>query len=741
MHPSEVRQTALGRRDAAAAAAIAILTFLVFLPALDCGFITLDDQAYVTKNRHVINGLTLDGVRWAFTSYMPFYWHPLTWLSLQLDASLWWPKPRGFLLTNVLLHAANAALLFLALRALTGCYWRSAAVATFFALHPLRVESVAWVTERKDVLSAFFGLLALWGYAVFAKRMSARLFFAVVGAYALSLMAKPMLVTFPVLLLILDWWPLGRLSSLRAAWKVLLEKLPFAALAAASCAITLKGDRDVGIWRGLEGLSLSGRIENATVSYGFYLYKTFWPADLAIFYPHPLLAYNKTDHLPVVAVAAAALVLSAVTCVVIALRKRAPYLLAGWLWYLVAVLPVIGLVQSGAQAHANRFSYIPQLGILWAIVWGVADLAGQRVRAVLAAGAVLAVALALASWHQLSYWHDPVTLWKHSVATTGPNPIALQNLAECVADDEAIAYLKQSIQIDPDGADAGVSADAHIRLGYLYIRAGRLDDAIHEEMEAMRVNPKMEGSYCNLGIIALQRHQYDQAAEYFRQQLACRDSAQGHSNLGAALKYMGNLAEAEAELREAIRLDPDLSSAHSNLGGLLQRVGKLDEAAGEEENAIQLAPDLYEAHYQLGTIEMDRARYARAAECFRTALRLRPESVDALGGLGTALAQVGRLDEALGAMTEVVRRRPQDGPARFNLGKVLEERRELDSAATQYEAATRLAPGFAQAWYDLGRIRARQGKQAEAIASFEQAVARDSRSELYRKALEDARRQ
>jgi tetratricopeptide (TPR) repeat protein len=741
MRPSGVRYEPLCRRDAVAAAALAGITVLVFLRALDCGFINFDDTSYVTANKHVTAGLSVDGARWAFTAFTPFYWHPLTWLSLQLDASLWWPKAAGFLLTNVLLHAANAGLLFLALRSLTGAYWRSIMVALLFAVHPLRVESVAWVTERKDVLSGCFGLLALCAYPAYARRPTVRNYLAVATAFALSLMAKPMLVTMPCLLLALDWWPLDRLRQAgRIAWLPLLEKLPLLALAGASCVVTLQAHKEEGPWPGLKDLHLAGRVENATVNYAVYLYKTVWPADLAIYYPHPLMGYNKVDHLPAAQVAGAALLLALATYGAIVLRKKAPYLLVGWVWYVGSLLPVIGLVQSGAQGSADRFTYFPQIGILLAACWGVADLAGKRAPLALKVGAALAVALAVASWNQLSYWHDPVTLWRHSLAVTGSNPIALQNLAEYLRDNEAIPFLRQAIAIDPDGADAGVSSDAHGKLGNIYLRAGRLDDATREQEAAVRISPKTEGGYCNLGIIELQRGRYDRAADYFRQQINIHDSAAARCNLGAALKYQGNFDEAEKEFREAIRLDSDFASAHSNLAGLLHRRQKLGEAAQEAERAVELAPRMYEAQYQLAVIEVDRGDYARAAECFRRASSLRPGSFDALSGLGAALLQEGNASEAVAALAEVVRGRPQDGLARFNLGKALEERGDLESAAMQYDAATKLVPDLAQAWYDLGRVRARQGKQAEAISSFEQATVRDTTSELYRKALEAARR-
>ena len=499
--------------------------------------------------------------------------------------------------------------------------------------------------------------------------------------------------------------------------------MPLLVLAAASSYITARAQ--LASKPGLEGLRLTGRLENATVSYAIYLFKTIWPVNLAIYYPHPLHAYNGADPLPVGQVVAAAMLLAAVTCAAILLRKRPPYVLAGWVWYLVALVPVIGLFQSGDQAYADRFTYLPHIGILAAICWGVADLAEIHARAALWASAVVAAVLALLSWHQLSYWHDPQVLWRHALKVTGPNPLALICLAETLEDGDAADYYRKAIEIDPQ------SADAHMSLGNIYLRAGRFDDATREQEEAVRIVPESEGVYCNLGNIELRRGRYDRAADYFRQQLQRRESSEAHGNLGSALSYQGRLADAEQELKEAVRLDPDSVSAHANLGGLLRRLKRLDEAALAEEKAIQLAPRLYEPHYQLAMIEIERSNYARAVECLRTALRLRPGSFDALSGLGAALLQQGQVNEALPVLTEAVRARPQDGPARYNVAKALEVSGNLEGAASQYELATH-SPLI---WRKLGTTLAASTFYVDDVAKQSRASSKRFRGTLLRSCI------
>jgi tetratricopeptide (TPR) repeat protein len=720
----------------AVAAGLFVVTFAAFAPSLGCGFINFDDPFYVTKNAHVDGGLTPEGVRWAFTATRPFYWHPLTWLSLELDASLWpkadgKPNPFGFHLTNVLLHAANAVLLFFALHSLTGAFWRSAAAALLFAVHPLRVESVAWVTERKDVLSAFFGLLALWAYAAYARRPSLVRYLGVAVAFALSLMAKPMLVTLPFLLLVLDWWPLGRWSRARAV-TVAAEKIPLLALVAGSVALTFQTNV---VMPGLEHVSPAGRAGNAVIGYAFYLAKTVWPAGLAVFYPHPLDASVRNAHLPAGQLVASAVLLAAVTCATLAMWRRAPYLPAGWAWFVGTLVPVSGLaVQAGSQAYADRFTYFPQIGLLVAGCWGLADLAGKRSREALVAAAAAAVLLAVLTQTRLAVWRDPVDLWRNALAVTGDNHVALMNLGQLLEergkDGEAARCYRKTLELDPD------CFDAHVNLAMVFLRAGQVDEATKENETALRLDPNADGVYCNQGMVEVTRRRYDRAITCFREALRLNpDSVQAHANLGGVFAEQGNLEEAALEHEEAVRLSPDYASEHYNLASVRFRQGKLDDAVRSYEQAVRCEPGLYAAHFDLGTAELKRGNLARAAAAYREALRLQPDSFEARGRLGLVLLRDGQADEGLTCLRELARRNPQSGQAHEYLGQALEAAKDLRSAAGEFAAAVRLAPASASAWYNLGRACSWQGEKSRAVACFEQALAREPGSDLYRKAL------
>ncbi|MGL6096206.1 MAG: tetratricopeptide repeat protein, partial [Fimbriiglobus sp.] len=399
----------LTRRDAAIAAGLFVAAAVLYWPAVGFQFVNFDDPGYVTGNPRVLGGLSPAGVAWAFSATAESNWHPLTWLSLQLDATLFGPGPAGFHRTNVLFHAANAALLYVVLRRLTGAVGRSAAVALLFAVHPLHVESVAWVSERKDVLSVFFGLLGMWAYARYAEDPSGRRMAGVAGLLALSLMAKPMLVTFPFVLLLLDFWPLGRLRGRPDAWPRVREKWPLFVLIAASAVVTLQVQAAGGAVRQLAAVSLADRLAGAAAGYAFYLQKSVVPSDLNILYQRPFGSRPMSE------VAGSVAVLLAATAVGIWVRHQSRCVLVGWLWYLGTLVPVIGLVTVGDQAYADRYAYFPQIGLLIAVVWGCEELRRRfRVPPRAAGIGVLIVSAVFvgSTRHQLTYWADSRTLWE-----------------------------------------------------------------------------------------------------------------------------------------------------------------------------------------------------------------------------------------------------------------------------------------------------------------------------------------
>jgi Flp pilus assembly protein TadD len=581
------------------------VAFALLAPAIGYEFVNLDDFQYVTQNPDVLAGLSPEGTRWAFTTFRNSNWHPLTWLSLQLDASLWrlkdgkTPDPRGFHLTSVLLHAANAALLFAALRALTGAYWRSAAAALLFAVHPLRVESVAWISERKDVLSTLFGLLALWAYAAYAGRPSVGRYLAVAAAFAGSLLAKPMLVTLPCLLLVLDWWPLGRMGGGgRQVARLAVEKLPLVALAAASCIVTVLAQRSGKAVIGVETFPPGVRLENAAVSYVTYLSKTLWPAGLAVYFPHPALRYADSAGLSHVAAAGAAVVLVVLSAVAVALRRRAPYVLAGWLWYLGALVPVIGLVQVGNQAYADRYTYFPQVGILIALCWGAADLARHRAGVALAAAVAAAAVLAVLTHEQLGVWRDSLALWDHTVRTAGPSPLAMicrgEVLLERRRPDEAADCYREALRLEP------TSARAMSNLGLCLLRQGKPEDAGRYFEDACRADPRLPMAHLNLGLVRLEQRRFAEAARAFEAECEL-DPKQTDAvfYLGQAEFYGGNLPGAVTHLREALRRNPHFGRGHFMLGLALESQGERAEAVRHFEEAVRYDPQFAPARQKL----------------------------------------------------------------------------------------------------------------------------------------------
>jgi len=446
------------RLRALVAIALAAATLALFLPAIGYDFVNFDDDLYVVENPHVASGLTADGLRWAATAHRASNWHPVTWWSLMLDRELFGPRPWGFHLTNVLLHAASAALLFLLWSAWTGRTVASALVAALFALHPLRVESVAWIAERKDVLSLLLGLAALGAYGSWVKRGGASRYAAALALFAVGLAAKPMLVSLPLLLLLLDLWPFDRLRGVgrserpRRLVALALEKLPFALLAAASAWTTLGAQTRGGAVSTFGALPFAVRAGNAAVSVVAYLRDTVLPAGLAAFYPYPSEPWSAAT------VAGGVLLLVALSAAAVALARRLPAVAVGWAWYLVTLLPVVGLVQVGSQARADRYTYLPSIGLMVALVWGVdaaaGRLAGERGRRIAAFLGLAAVALLWpATRRQLATWRDGVALFERAVAVTGNNHVAELKLGEALAQrgrlDEALVHYRRSVELRP----------------------------------------------------------------------------------------------------------------------------------------------------------------------------------------------------------------------------------------------------------------------------------------------------
>jgi Flp pilus assembly protein TadD len=620
------------------------LVVWTFLPALRGDFIDFDDSVYVIDNPHI--DLSLANVAWALNHTVATNWHPLTQWSLMLDHQLYGLKPWGYHLTNVLLHAASTVLVFLVLRRMmglrsdksigatapqAGATWRSLVVAALFGLHPLRVESVAWISERKDVLSMLFWMLTLWAYTRWVQQSAVRspqsavgnqaagfrfltsgFYWLALAFFALGLMSKPMMVTLPCVLLLLDYWPLERWQrkNLRG---LLVEKIPFFLLSASVSAVTYVTQKNGGMMDLMANASVplasGARLENALVSYGRYLGKLLWPVNLCAFYPHP-------SHWPAKQVVLASLLLLSLSGFAWVVRRRWPYCLTGWFWFLGTLIPVIGLVQVGAQSMADRYSYIPSIGILMVLVWGTCQMTREwhHQGAILGTtGGVLVLVCIGLTRHQIGYWKDDASVWQRAIAVTENN------------------------------------YDAHNRLGRALSSQKRYAEAVREFQEVVRLNPGF---------------------------------AEAHNSLGRSFAAMGRVNEAIACYQKALETQPDYFVALINLSNLLLRTGRVDEAIVLYQKALQIKPDYMEAQNNLGAALTSQGRLDEAIVCFQKALGEKPNSAEAHYNLGYALGSKGRLDEAIRELQETLRLKPGHAEASNYLVTILGLKEKLAKQPT-----------------------------------------------------------
>jgi len=620
------------------AALLVLLTVAIYWPATRCDFINLDDPDCVTENLHVQGGLTWEGVKWAFSNTQQHaYWVPFTWLSHMVACQLFGLNPWGHHLMNVLLHAVNTALVFLVFRRMTQATWRSLVLAAFFGWHPLRVESVAWVTEREDVLSAFFWLLALLAYTKYVEASQIQdskskvWYGAALGMFVFGLMSKAMLVTMPCVLLLLDYWPLGRFKP-GGVWRLVKEKIPFFALAAVMSVVTFVAQKQGGAVKAIEYLPLGARVGNALISYCRYLGRTFWPTDLAVFYPHP-------GYWPLANVLLAGVFLTGVSALLLVNRRRHPYLLMGWLWFVGTLVPVIGLVQVGGQAMADRFTYMPSLGVFILTIWGAYEMAGgrrfQQIALAVASSAAIVLCLALTR-QQLGYWKDSETLFRRTIKVTKNNYIAYNNVGDALLNQgrtgEAMSQFQEAIRINPN------DAEAHYNLGVAFFKESQIGEAISQFQQAIRIKPDYPEAHNNLGTALLNKVQTDDAVSQFQEAIRIKpDYAEAHYNLGVALFNQGRTDNAVSQFREAIRIKPDYAEAHINLGVALLNQGQTNGAIGQYQEAIRLKPDYAEAHYNLGVALLNQGQADGAISQFQEAIRLKPDDVYARSKLAKAL--------------------------------------------------------------------------------------------------------
>jgi protein O-mannosyl-transferase len=623
---------------------LAVLTFAAYCRVLNCQFITMyDDGGYVLKNADVQKGLTGQSILWAF-GFHQYNWHPLTWMSHMLDCQLYGLNPAGHHATNLLLHIASTIILFLALYRMTRSQWQSAFVAALFAVHPLHVESVAWIAERKDVLSTLFWMLTLLAYAYYAERPTAKRYAWVVSAFVFGLLSKPMLVTLPFVLLLLDYWPLRRLQTVdnrlqKGLARLVLEKIPLFVLAIGSSAMTYYAQQHGGAVRGLDEFPLGVRAANAVVVYIGYIWKMLWPTRLAVLYPHP------GTTLPVWYVLGSMALLIGLTALALRAGRRHPYLTVGWLWYLGTLVPVIGLIQVGRQAMANRYTYVPLTGLFIMAAWGIPDMLVRmgvwgyggkteperstpnaqrptskgkpkpetrnpkppdaRPLPLAVASLVVVVVLAGCTWAQVGHWHDSLTLFDYAVKSTHGSSTALGNLGWAYTEKDdwksAARYFKQGLKVRPD------LFDLHYGLGICYRMTGEYDKAIKEYTEALRLNPESQPV----------RDELDRALRGGKETSGGANStnydlSMQHYNQAVTASEQGDSAVALREYKEAIRARPDFAEAYCNLGVLLKNQGDMPEAVKAYQHALKYKPSLTEAHNNLAVIFFMQGSYAPA---------------------------------------------------------------------------------------------------------------------------------
>jgi len=683
--------------------ALAVGTIALYYPGIRNGFLNFDDNAYITENSHVTSGMTWQNIVWAFESGYAANWHPLTWISHMLDCQLFGLNPASHHLMNVLFHTANTVLLFILLNYMTGAIWRSAFVAAFFAWHPLHVESVAWASERKDVLSAFFWMLAILCYARYAgakaesaqstiysprstvrSPQSERVFYMLaLFFFACGLMAKPMVVTLPFVLLLLDYWPLQRFTASGAATasplhRLLFEKLPFFALSLAASVVTYLVQRRGGAV--VVNDSLWVRVANALWAYERYIAKTFWPSNLAVVYPyvrHGLAVFGIGS----------AVLLVACSIVFLALSRRRPYLFTGWFWFLGTLIPVIGFVEIGPASMADRYTYLPDIGLFILLTWAVTDLLQrQTVIRVTAAIVVLGACLVLTSI-QISYWRNSVTLFRHAIAVTTDNSVASACLGHALSesgnDIDALKYCRDAVKFDPN-YPAG-----QFFLGQVLWKLGDQDEALAQLQTAAETAP---------------------------------DNSNFQYNLGKFLLEHGRTDEAIARFTDALKVEPEFAEAHNALGKAYLKQGAPQKAADELLQAVKLDSGNPLFHYDLGTVYLNESETLKAIVEFHEAVRLQPDFALAYENLAVGWARIGKMEDAIQDFSEAVKLQPNDPEARFNLGFAYLNNHQPDLAAEEFSAEVKLTPDEPKAHYRLAQSLREQNDLSQAVSEYRQTL-------------------
>jgi len=716
---------------------LAAITLALYWPVTRFQFVNYDDTDFITGNPVIQAGVTANGLRYALSAEVARNWHPITVVSHMLDCQLFGLRAGGHHLTSLLLHIANSLLLFLLLKRMTAALWRSALVAALFAWHPLHVESVTWIAERKDVLSALFWWLTLWawlGYAAALKKpgSKSKLFYLLaVVLFVCAAMSKPMVVTLPFVLLLLDFWPLGRFrfraappparerraksrtgppaaglaADFPAPWRLLLEKIPFFAISAALCCKTFLVQQGGGAMMDATNLPMASRIANAFVSYVRYPVKMFWPENLSAL-------YIRTGDWPPWQVAGAMVLLAGVTAWIVAQTRTRPWLAVGWFWYVGMLVPVIGLVQVGMQTMADRYTYLPLVGLFIILAWGGAELAARfrppKFLPGLAAALSLAACLLLTA-HQIPVWKDSETLFKKMIDVSDKNFMAHYNLGNFYSrqgkPDLGIAQYQLALVALPD------YADAHNNLAEQLLALGQFDQAIQHYQEAARIQPtatawfNLANTFADAARARGDTNLFAQSVRAYQQSLQLDpESFAAHNNFGMVWQDQNQDLLAISEFQAAVRARPDLEIAHFSLANSLAKLGRWEEAIAQYQIAARLNPTRAESFNSQGLGYAKQGKMEEAARLFRQAIQLTPADPGPYDNLGNALGFQGKYDDAIAAFRKALQLNPADYQAEFNLGVSFLHQNRRDEARTHFQAALRLQPNYTAARQALSEL-------------------------------------
>ena len=693
---------------------LVISTSIVYGQMLNHDFVYYDDHGYVADNSVVKAGLTVAGLTWSFSTMFEEFWHPLTWLSLMLDTQLFGVNPGGYLFTNLVLHILNTLLLFFFLKRTTGSVWQSGFVAALFALHPLHVESVAWIAQRKDVLSTFFWMLTILSYGIYVQRPGCKTYLAVVLFLILGLMAKPMLVTLPFVLLLLDLWPLNRFKDTTSVKSICLsalalirEKIPLFLIIAAASFVAYLAQQGGGSIMSLAMLSLEKRIANVLVSYTGYIGKMLWPEKLACFYPFP-------DAFPWWQVGGSFFILALISGFAIRYIRQYPFFIVGWLWYLGTLVPVIGFVKFGAFALADRYSYVPLIGIFVMLAWGVPELMARwqyrRIAAAGLAAVVLVVCLAL-TWFQVGVWQNHKTLFTHAVKVTTGNYLALNELGKLLREeqrfDEAIGRFLESLRLKPG------YIPTYINLGYTYAVQNKIAEAVAYYSEAAQKQPQHPKPHQALGVLFEQQGELEKAVTHLKAALEIDpENAVAHRYLGNALSAQGKLQEAIRHYSESLRIQPTNADVHYNLGVVFEDLGKTAEAAEQYSLAVAGNPENADAHYNLANLLARQREYERAVAQYQKALAIEPDRIQALNNLAFVYASMQEYEKAVSTLQQLARLQADNSQIYYLIAGLYARQNQVPESIKWLETA--LKRGFkncdlVKTDQDLQNVRSSEG--------------------------------